>query len=176
MSVSLYEMNLPQYEAKVSKKVGLVNLNAYRIEKEWADLKKETEDFIAEQAKHKEHLDKWFTNFAELLDLRNEKYEPMGYYQAMDRRYFLTSTTVVTSTAVLVPSLIYAAEAASEAMVRQSQELIEYTSETVNKLNDYALGAILPSLVPLMLYAYTQELMYIILFLFLLISSGIILL
>ncbi len=80
MSVSLYEMNLPQYEAKVSKKVGLVNLNAYRIEKEWADLKKETEDFIAEQAKHKEHLDKWFTNFAELLDLRNEKYEPMGYY------------------------------------------------------------------------------------------------
>jgi cyanate lyase len=94
----------------------------------------------------------------------------------MDRRYFLTSTTVVTSTAVLVPSLIYAAEAASEAVVRQSQELIEYTSETVNKLNDYALGAILPSLVPLMLYAYTQELMYIILFLFLLISSGIILL
>ena len=80
MSVSLYEMNLPQYKAKVSKKVGLVNLNAYRIEKEWADLKKETEDFIAEQAKYKEHLDKWFTNFAELLDLRNEKYEPMGYY------------------------------------------------------------------------------------------------
>ena len=80
MSVSLYEMNLPQYKAKVSKKVDLVNLDAYRIEKEWADLKKETEDFIAEQAKHKEHLDKWFTNFAELLDLRNEKYEPMGYY------------------------------------------------------------------------------------------------
>ena len=50
----------------------------------------------------------------------------------------------------------------------QSQELIEYTSETVNKLNDYALGAILPSLVPLMLYAYTQELMYILLFFFLL--------
>ncbi len=80
MSVSLYEMNLPQYKAKVSKKVDLVNLGAYRIEKEWADLKKETEDFIAEQATHKEHLDKWFTNFAELLDLRNEKYEPMGYY------------------------------------------------------------------------------------------------
>ena len=80
MSISLYEMNLPQYKAKVSKKVDLVNLDAYRIEKEWADLKKETEDFIAEQAKHKEHLDKWFTNFAELLDLRNEKYEPMGYY------------------------------------------------------------------------------------------------
>ena len=80
MSISLYEMNLPQYKAKVSKKVDLVNLDAYRIEKEWADLKKETEDFIAEQAKHKEHLDKLFTNFAELLDLRNEKYEPMGYY------------------------------------------------------------------------------------------------
>ena len=53
MSISLYEMNLPQYKAKVSKKVDLVNLDAYRIEKEWADLKKETEDFIAEQAKHK---------------------------------------------------------------------------------------------------------------------------
>ena len=80
MSVSLYEMNLPQYKAKESKQEALVNLDAYRIEKEWDDVKKETEDFIAEQAKHKEHLDKWFANFAELLDLRNEKYEPMGYY------------------------------------------------------------------------------------------------
>jgi hypothetical protein len=92
----------------------------------------------------------------------------------MERRYFIKSTAFMTATAIAVPSLMYAAEAASEAVIKGSQEVIEYTSETVNKLNDYALGAILPSLAPLLLYAYTQELMYIILFFFLLISSGII--
>ena len=92
----------------------------------------------------------------------------------MERRYFLKSTGIVASTAVLVPSAIFAADAAMESIVKHSNEFIEYTAETANKLNDYALGDLLPSLVPLMLFAYTQELMYVILFFFLLLSSGII--
>ncbi len=92
----------------------------------------------------------------------------------MERRYFIKSSAMVVSTAVLVPSAIFAVDVAAESIARHSKEFIEYTSETVNKLNDYALGGILPALVPLMLYAYTQELMYVILFLFLLITSGII--
>ena len=92
----------------------------------------------------------------------------------MERRYFLKSTGIVASTAVLVPSAIFAADAAMESIVKHSNELIECTAETANKLNDYALGGLLPSLVPLMLFAYTQELMYVILFFFLLLSSGII--
>ena len=92
----------------------------------------------------------------------------------MERRYFLKSTGIVASTAVLVPSAIFAADAAMESIVKHSNEFIEYTAETANKLNDYALGSLLPSLVPLMLFAYTQELMYVILFFFLLISSGIV--
>ena len=92
----------------------------------------------------------------------------------MERRYFLKSTGIVASTAVLVPSAIFAADAAIESIVKHSNDFIDYTAETVNKLNDYALGGLLPSLVPLMLFAYTQELMYVILFFFLLISSGII--
>ena len=92
----------------------------------------------------------------------------------MERRFFIQSTSLVTSATVLTPSLILAAENAAESITKHSQEFIEYTSETVNKLNDYALGCILPSLIPLMLYAYTQELMYIILFFFLLITSGLI--
>ena len=92
----------------------------------------------------------------------------------MERRYFLKSTGIVASTAVLVPSAIFAADAAIESIVKHSNEFIDYTAETTNKLNDYALRSLLPSLVPLMLLAYTQELMYGILFFFLLISSGII--
>ena len=68
---------------------------------------------------------------------------------------------------------IFAVDTALESIVKHSNEFIEYTAETANKLNDYALGGILPSLVPLMLFAYTQELMYVILFFFLLITSGI---
>ena len=92
----------------------------------------------------------------------------------MERRYFLKSTGIVASTAVLVPSAVFAADAAMESIVKHSNEFIEYTAETANKLNDYALGGLLPSLVPLMLFAYTQELMYVILFFFLLITSGIV--
>ena len=92
----------------------------------------------------------------------------------MERRYFIKSTGIVASTVVLVPSAIFAADAAIESIVKHSNEFIEHTTETANKLNDYALGGLLPSLVPLMLFAYTQELMYVILFFFLLLSSGII--
>ena len=92
----------------------------------------------------------------------------------MDRRYFIKSTGIVGSTAVLVPSAIFAVDTAIESIVKHSNEFIEYTAETANKLNDYSLGGILPSLVPLMLFAYTQELMYVILFFFLLITSGIV--
>ena len=92
----------------------------------------------------------------------------------MQRRYFLKGTGIVASTVVLVPSAIFAADAAMESIVKHSNEFIDYTAETANKLNDYAQGGLIPSLVPLMLFAYTQELMYVILFFFLLISSGII--
>ena len=92
----------------------------------------------------------------------------------MQRRYFLKGTGIVASTVVLVPSAIFAADAAMESIVKHSNEFMDYTAETANNLNDYALGGLLPSLVPLMLFAYTQELMYVILFFFLLISSGII--
>jgi hypothetical protein len=92
----------------------------------------------------------------------------------MDRRYFIKSTGIVGSTAVLVPSAIFAVDTAIESIVKHSNEFIEYTSETANKLNDYALGGLLPSLVPLILFAYTQELMHVILFFFLLITSGIV--
>ena len=92
----------------------------------------------------------------------------------MERRYFLKSTGIVASTAVLVPSAIFAADAAMESIVKNSNDFIGFTAETANKLNDYSLGGLLPSLVPLMVFAYTQELMYVILFFFLLISSGII--
>ena len=92
----------------------------------------------------------------------------------MKRRYFIQSTAIVASTAVIVPSAIFGADKVIESITKHSNELIEYTSETVNKLNEYALGGLLPSLLPLMLFAYTQELMYVMLFLFLLISSGIV--
>jgi hypothetical protein len=51
---------------------------------------------------------------------------------------------------------------------------MDYTSDKVNALNDYALGAILPSLASLAIYAYTMELIYVVLFIFLLLSAGII--
>ena len=92
----------------------------------------------------------------------------------MKRRYFIQSTGIIASTAVIVPSGIFAADAAIESITKHSNEFIEFTSETANKLNDYALGGILPSLIPLMLFAYTYELIYVMLFLFLLISSGIV--
>ena len=56
---------------------------------------------------------------------------------------------------------------------KSAGEFIDYTSDKVNALNDYALGAILPSLASLAIYAYTMELIYVVLFIFLLLSAGI---
>ena len=92
----------------------------------------------------------------------------------MNRRYFIKSTGIVASTTVLVPMAIFSVDSAIRSITKHSNEFIEYTSETVNKLNEYALGGLLPSLIPLMLFTYTQELMYVMLFLFLLISSGLV--
>ena len=75
---------------------------------------------------------------------------------------------------MIVPSAIFGAGAAIESITKHSNEFFEHMSETVNKLNEYALGGLLPSLLPLVLFAYTQELMYVMLFLFLLISSGLV--
>jgi len=70
----------------------------------------------------------------------------------------------------LVPTpLIFA-----EKLQNSTQDFIEYSSEKVNVLNDYAMGAILPSLASLAMYAYTLELIYVVLFLFLIITAGII--
>ena len=60
----------------------------------------------------------------------------------MERRFFIQSTSLVTSATVLTPSLILAAENAAESITKHSQEFIEYTSETVNKLNDYEFGVL----------------------------------
>ena len=57
---------------------------------------------------------------------------------------------------------------------KSAGEFIDYTSDKVNALNDYALGAILPSLASLALYEYTIELIYVVLFIFLLPRAGII--
>ena len=57
---------------------------------------------------------------------------------------------------------------------KSAGEFIDYTSDKVNALNDYALGAILPSLASLAIYAYTMELIYVVSFIFLLLSAGII--
>ena len=58
---------------------GLVQLEFYRIEKEWNHLKKRVKQNLAALYKEKKLLDEWFSAFAELLDLKNETYNPMGY-------------------------------------------------------------------------------------------------
>lgn len=92
----------------------------------------------------------------------------------MDRRYFITSSSIIGFTVAVVPSLIFAANKTNEAITHRSEEFIEYSSEMVNKFHDYSLGGILPAMLPLAIYACTEELIYLILFLFLLITSGII--
>ena len=57
---------------------------------------------------------------------------------------------------------------------KSAGEFIDYTSDKVNAFNDYAMGSILPSLASLAIYAYTMELIYVVLFIFLLLSAGII--
>ncbi len=92
----------------------------------------------------------------------------------MNRRYFIQSSGIVASTTILVPMAIFSVDSAIRSITKHSNEFIEYSAETVNKVNDYALGGLLPSLIPIILFAYTQELIYVILFFFLLISSGIV--
>ena len=85
----------------------------------------------------------------------------------MDRREFLKGFTVVGATAALAPTSILFAE-------RVKQTTIEYSKAKINHLNDYAMDAVLPSLVTMAIYAYTMELIYVVLFIFLLITSGIV--
>ena len=88
----------------------------------------------------------------------------------MDRREFLKGFTVVGATAALAPTSILFAERVKQT----TQEIIEYSSAKINHLNDYTMNAVLPSLATLAIYAYTMELIYMVLFLFLLITAGIV--
>ena len=59
---------------------GLVQIHVYRKEKKWSQLQLQVEEFLESRYEHKRELDNWFAGFAELLDLLNETYRPMGYY------------------------------------------------------------------------------------------------
>ena len=88
----------------------------------------------------------------------------------MDRRYFINNTAIAGTAMAIVPaSMLF-----TQQVQKSAGEFIDYTSDKVNALNDYALGAILPSLASLAIYAYTMELIYVVLFIFLLLSAGII--
>lgn len=88
----------------------------------------------------------------------------------MDRRYFIKSSTIAGTAIAIVPISMLL----QEKIQNSTQDFIEYSSEKINVLNDYAMGAILPSLASLAMYAYTLELIYVVLFLFLIITAGII--
>jgi hypothetical protein len=87
----------------------------------------------------------------------------------MDRRYFIKNTAIVGTAIAIVPTSILFAEK----IQNTTQDIIDYSSDKVNALNDYAMGAILPSLAAFAIYAYTMELIYVVLFIFLLITAGI---
>ena len=57
----------------ICDKNGLVQINLYRKEKKWSDLQIQVEELLQTRYEHKEALDKWFHDFAELLDLVNER-------------------------------------------------------------------------------------------------------
>jgi hypothetical protein len=76
--LSLMDMNR-QPDLNLLDENGLVQLEFYRIEKEWNHLKKRVKQNLASLYKDKKLLDDWFSAFAELLDLKNETYNPMGY-------------------------------------------------------------------------------------------------
>jgi len=88
----------------------------------------------------------------------------------MHRRYFIKNTAIIGSAVAIFPVSILFTEKAEET----AHDFIEYSSDKINALNDYAIGAILPSLASFAIYAYTQELMYLFLFIFLLLTAGII--
>ncbi|MDC1042858.1 hypothetical protein OAR13_02040 [Gammaproteobacteria bacterium] len=77
--LSLMDMNR-QPDLNLFDEHGLVQLEFYRIEKEWNNLKKRVKQNLVSLYKEKKLLDDWFRAFAELLDLKNETYNPMGYY------------------------------------------------------------------------------------------------
>ena len=76
--LSLMDMNR-QPDLNLLDENGLVQLEFYRIEKEWNHLKKRVKQNLVSLYKDKKLLDDWFSAFAELLDLKNETYNPMGY-------------------------------------------------------------------------------------------------
>ena len=88
----------------------------------------------------------------------------------MNRREFLKGFTVVGTTAALAPTSILFAERVKQT----TQEIIDFSTIKINTLNDYAMDAVLPSLATLAIYAYTAELIYVTLFIFLLITTGIV--
>lgn len=88
----------------------------------------------------------------------------------MDRRYFIKNTAMAGSAIAIVPaSMLFA-----EKIQNSAHDFVEYSSDKINALNDYAMGAILPSLAALVIYVYTMELIYVVLFIFLLITAGIV--
>lgn len=88
----------------------------------------------------------------------------------MNRREFLLGFTSVGVTAAVLPSGLFNTNKLTES----SKKVIDYSYEKINQINDYAVNSIIPSLTTMALYAYTEELFYTLLFLFLLLSSLII--
>ena len=79
MHRNLVEMN-QEPDLNLLDENGLVNLDVYRIEKQWKHLKKRVKYTLNHLNEEKELLEEWFRAFAELLDLKNKKYNPMGYH------------------------------------------------------------------------------------------------
>ena len=79
MHRNLVEMN-QEPDLNLLDENGLVNLDVYRIEKQWKHLKKRVKHTLNHLNEEKELLEEWFRAFAELLDLKNKKYNPMWYH------------------------------------------------------------------------------------------------
>ena len=79
MHRNLVEMN-QEPDLNLLDENGLVNLDVYRIEKQWKHLKKRVKDTLNHLNEEKELLEEWFRAFAQLLNLKNKKYNPMGYH------------------------------------------------------------------------------------------------
>ena len=79
MHRNLVEMN-QEPDLNLLDENGLINLDVYRIEKQWKHLKKRVKHTLNHLNEEKELLEEWFRAFAQLLDLKNKKYNPMGYH------------------------------------------------------------------------------------------------
>ena len=82
--------------------------------------------------------------------------------------------TIVGTSAALVPTSVLFAEKAIQITKEISHDVFEYTYEKMSQVNEYALGAVVPSLISLAFFAYTMELFYVALFLFLMLTTGIV--